>query len=261
VDGLAGRVALVTGGGRGIGAAIALALADAGCDVAALARSHDDVERVAGAVRDRGRRGHPVTCDVTDPAALDAALRSVRDALGAVEVAIVAAGRIEPLGSTTVVDAGEWMRTLDVNVVGVLRVVQAVVPAMVERGWGRLVTISSGAASPPGMPSASAYSASKAALDMLTVQLADELRGTGVTANAIRPGVVDTPMQELMRSMPAEQVGERFYDRFHGLYERGELLAPEVPARFVVALLATQLTGEILDVRDPAATARVTAAS
>jgi NAD(P)-dependent dehydrogenase (short-subunit alcohol dehydrogenase family) len=131
---------------------------------------------------------------------------------------------------------------------------------MVERGWGRLVAISSGAAEPPGMPSASAYSASKAALEMLVAHLADELAGTGVTVNAVRPGVVATAMQTLMRSKPVERVGERFYERFHGLHERGELLDPAEPAAFVARLIRTDLTGAVLDVRDAAAHERVAAA-
>ncbi|MFL6139226.1 MAG: SDR family NAD(P)-dependent oxidoreductase [Frankiaceae bacterium] len=256
---LSGRVALVTGGGRGIGEAVALALADAGCDVAVLARSAGEVLRVADRVRDRGRRAHAVAADVSDAPALASAVRSTERALGRTDIAVLGAGVIQPLGATLAVDPAEWERALAVNVLGALHVVRAVVPAMVNAGWGRVVAVSSGAASPPGMPSASAYSASKAALEMLCAQLADELDGTGVTVNAVRPGVVDTAMQERMRAEPPESVGERFHARFHGLHERGELLAPEVPAGFVARLVATGLTGEVLDVRDDSARARLAA--
>lgn len=252
---LRGRLALVTGGGRGIGAAIALALAEAGCDVAVLARSAGQVERVADGVRDRGRRGYPLVGDVTDQAALDAAA-----ALGPVDVLVAAAGVIDPLGPTLELTAAQWSQSFEVNVTGVFRAVRTVVPGMVRRGWGRVVTISSGAASPPGMPSASAYSAGKAAVELLTVHLAGELGGSGVTANAVRPGVVDTSMQETMRAAPRDRVGDAFWTRFHGLHERGELLPPEVPAAFVARLAATELTGEVLDVRDEAAHARLAGA-
>ncbi|MBV9291491.1 MAG: SDR family NAD(P)-dependent oxidoreductase, partial [Frankiales bacterium] len=104
--------------------------------------------------------------------------------------------------------------------------------------------------SPPGMPSANAYSTSKAALDMFTRHLAGELDGTGVTANGVRPGVVDTGMQDFMRSMPRDQVGAAFYERFHGLHERGELLSPDAPAAFVVEMVCSDDNGRIVDVRE-----------
>jgi NAD(P)-dependent dehydrogenase (short-subunit alcohol dehydrogenase family) len=122
-------------------------------------------------------------------------------------------------------------------------------PGMLERGWGRIVTISSGAADPPGMPTANAYSTGKAALDMFTLHLAREVDGTGVTALALRPGVVDTPMQTYMRSLPREQVGDAFHDRFHGLHERGELLAADEVAAWLVRTMLSGATGEVRDVR------------
>jgi 3-oxoacyl-[acyl-carrier protein] reductase len=99
------------------------------------------------------------------------------------------------------------------------------------------------------MVSANAYSTSKAALDMFTVHLARELDGSGVTVNAVRPGVVDTTMQERMRSLPREQVGAAFQDRFRGLHERGELIDPTESADFVVRTLLSNRTGQITDIR------------
>lgn len=250
---LGGRTALVTGGGRGLGRAIALALADAGADVAVLARDAAQVRDVAAAVVDRGRRGHGVAADVADGAAVAEAVRDTAGRLGPVDVLVLNAGVITPLGANAAVDPEEWARALDVNVAGAFRALRATLPAMLQRGWGRVVAISSGAATPPGMLSASAYSASKAALEALTLHVAREVAGSGVTANAVRPGLVDTPMQDLMRSMPAEQVGRAFRDRFHGAHERGELTDPAVPAGFVVRLVGTGLTGRVLDVRDASA--------
>jgi NAD(P)-dependent dehydrogenase (short-subunit alcohol dehydrogenase family) len=100
------------------------------------------------------------------------------------------------------------------------------------------------------MPSASAYSVSKAGLEMLTLTLAKECGGTGVTVNAVRPGVVETPMQEYMRALPRDLVGEEFHSRFHGLHERGELLDPALPARLVVRLVQTDRSGEVVDTRE-----------
>lgn len=257
---LRNHVALVTGGSRGIGRAVALAIADAGASVAVLGRNADDVAAVAGEVRDRGVEGLGVRADVSDGTAVTDAVRRVVAELGPVDLLVASAGVVWPLGRSAEVDPEEWAQSVAVNLSGAFRTVRAVLPGMLAAGWGRIVAVSSGAGSPPGMPSASAYSAAKAGLDMLTLHLADELAGSGVTANAVRPGVVDTGMQDFMRGRPPEQVGERFHDRFHGLHDRGELLTVDVPARFVVRLVATDLSGEILDVRDEAAEARLAAA-
>ena len=238
---LDGRTALVTGGGRGIGAAVARVLAGEGAQVTVSARSTDEIESVA---RDVG--GRAVVMDVADPSSVADAMRDVGD----VDAVVANAGVVAPLQRFVETDIGEWERAVVVNLFGVARVVRRCLPAMVERGWGRIVTLSSGAASPPGMPSASAYSTSKAALDMFTLHLAAEVDGSGVTVNAVRPGVVDTEMQTFMRSMPREQVGERFHDRFHGLHERGELSDPMDSARFLVDVMLSGDNGTVRDIRD-----------
>ncbi len=178
-------------------------------------------------------------------------LSSVLQRFGEVDIVVANAGVVWPLGrfADVDVDVAQWEAAVQVNLFGAVRVVGAQVSGMVARGYGRIVTISSGAADPPGMPSANAYSTSKAAVDMFTLHLARELSGTGVTANAVRPGVVDTAMQTFMRSHPVEQVGTEFYERFHGLHERGELVAPETSAAFVVGVVLGDRNGEVLDIR------------
>jgi NAD(P)-dependent dehydrogenase (short-subunit alcohol dehydrogenase family) len=238
---LEGRRALVTGGGRGIGAAVARALATEGATVTVAARSRREVEDVAGDIG-----GRAVVLDVADAAAVTAAMAEIGD----LDVVVVNAGVVWPLRRFAETDIGEWEHAVAVNLLGAARVVRAVLPGMLERGWGRIVTVSSGAASPPGMPSASAYSTSKAALDMFTLHLANEVDATGVTVNAVRPGVVDTDMQEFMRSLPREQVGEQFHERFHGLHERGELLAAEDAAGFLVEVTCSGDNGTVRDIRE-----------
>lgn len=238
---LDGRTALVTGGGRGLGAAIAHELSDRGAHVGVLARSAQEVRRVAAEIG-----GTALVADVADADRLASVLQS----LGEVDIVVANAGVVWPLGRFAEVDMGEWEQSLTINVTGAVRAVRACLPGMLRRGWGRVLTISSGAAGAPGMPSANAYSTGKAALDMFTLHLAREVAGTGVTINAVRPGVVDTEMQTFMRSHPREQVGAEFHDRFHGLHERGELLSAEVSARFVVDVVVGDANGTVTDVRD-----------
>ncbi len=244
---LHGRVALVTGGGRGLGREIALALAADGARVAVLGRTAEDVSRVAADVD-----GVAVVADVAAADDVGRAVAEVGASLGPVAVLVNNAGVVWPLGRTIDVDADAWEAAVRINLLGLFRVTHAVLPAMLAGGWGRVVSISSGAATAPGMPSASAYSVSKAGVEMLTAALARELSGTGVTVNAVRPGVLDTPMQDYMRSLPRDVVGPAFHDRFHGLHERGELVDPGVPATLVARLVATERTGEVIDARSEA---------
>jgi NAD(P)-dependent dehydrogenase (short-subunit alcohol dehydrogenase family) len=174
----------------------------------------------------------------------------VGNELGAVDMLVNNAGVVWPLGKLLKVDEQEWERSLEINLLGALRCVRAVLPGMLDRGFGRIVNMSSGAAVGTGMPAASAYSVGKAALDMLTANLAEELSGSGVCINGVRPGIVDTSMQDYMRSLPWDQVGDAFYDKFHGLHERGELTGPEPAAQLIVLLVGSDRTGETLDVRD-----------
>jgi NAD(P)-dependent dehydrogenase (short-subunit alcohol dehydrogenase family) len=238
---LDGRRALVTGGGRGIGAAIARQLAADGAAVTVAARTRDEIAAVASDIG-----GDAVVMDVADKSSVADAMGEI----GEVDVVIANAGVVWPLRKFVQTDLTEWEQDIAINLFGAVRVVRAALPGMVERGWGRVVTISSGAASPPGMPAANAYSTSKAALDMFTLHLAKEVDGTGVTVNAVRPGVVDTEMQGYMRSMPRDQVGEQFHDRFHGLHDRGELLDPADSARFLVDVMMSGDNGTVRDIRD-----------
>jgi NAD(P)-dependent dehydrogenase (short-subunit alcohol dehydrogenase family) len=238
---LAHRRALVTGAGRGLGAAVARRLAAEGAAVVLAARTRDEVTAVAAEIG-----GEPVVADVGDRDGWQRAL----DAVGDVDVLVANAGVVWPLEPFAATDVDEWERDLAINLFGAVRAVRAVLPGMLKRRWGRIVTVTSGAARPPGMPSANAYSTSKAALEMFTLHLADEIAGRGVTVNALRPGVVDTGMQDYMRAQPREQVGAAFHDRFHGLHRRGELAGPDPVAGWVVDTLLSDAHGQVLDVRD-----------
>jgi NAD(P)-dependent dehydrogenase (short-subunit alcohol dehydrogenase family) len=237
---LDGRRALVTGGGRGLGAALARTLSTEGAVVVVAARTESEIRAVADSID-----GQAVVMDVGDDGSVASALSSV----GEVDVVVANAGVVWPLQKFVDTDIGEWEQAVAVNLFGAVRIVRAMLPAMLARGWGRVITVSSGAASLPGLPSANAYSASKAALDMFAVHLAGEVDGTGVTVNAVRPGVVDTEMQTYMRSLPRDQVGAAFHERFHGLHDRGELIAADTAAGFVVDVMLSGDNGTVRDIR------------
>ena len=214
---LTGRTAFVTGAARGIGRAIALALAGAGADVAVAdlqlepfrgeryfrlrERWSADEESVptARAVEALGRRALEVRCDVSDAQGVRDAVATCSGDLGAIDILVNNAGIVNNIAAISDMDADAWNHEIGVNLTGAFHCVQATVPGMAERGWGRVVSISSVAARVPGQGQP-AYTASKAGLIGFMQSVAQEYGPRGVTANAVLPGLIGTP---LVRSMPA----------------------------------------------------------
>src|SRR4051794_31054159 len=228
---LSGRVALVTGGSRGLGRADALTLARAGADVvvadllveselseetdkygalATVARQQGLVhtEETVGEIRGMGRRALAVRCDVTNRADVDAAVARTVEELGSVDILVNNAGTLDHVGQFANQSPELWERDLRVNLTGAFNCAQAVWPHMKERGWGRIVNMASVAGTLGGFGQAS-YSTTKAGLLGLTKTLAMEGGRHGITANAIVPGIIGTEAFHMANAAMNERIASR----------------------------------------------------
>lgn len=246
-----GMSALITGAGRGIGRAIALGLAGAGASVILLARTAGQLDESRDLLREQGIPSGRIDVLPVDLASEEDRDRAVAAVLasGRVDILINNAAAVEPLGPTASIPAKDLRLAFEVNVIAPATLTAAFLPGMIKAGWGRVVNISSGiVADPAGMIRGNAYAATKAALEAHTVNLAAELRGTGVTVNVYRPGVVDTAMQAWIRSQDPERIGAGLHDRFNKNYAEGTLITPEHSAAALLAHLSGDASGEIWDV-------------
>jgi 3-oxoacyl-[acyl-carrier protein] reductase len=245
-----GRAVLVTGAGRGIGSAIAAALSEQGARTALLSRTASELESVRDQIVGRGfPEPAVVVANVGDTEKIGEAADRVVAEIGSVDVLVNNAGVVWPLGATVKVDPREWEDSFQVNVFAVLRLTQKLLPGMLERGWGRVVNVSTGAvAYPGGMVGGNAYVAGKAALEAHSVNLAAEVAGSGVTVNVFRPGAVDTAMQSWIREQDPEEIGADLHERFVTRHASGELLTPEDSAAALLAHLGAGGNGQIWDV-------------
>jgi NAD(P)-dependent dehydrogenase (short-subunit alcohol dehydrogenase family) len=197
---LTGSRALVTGGGRGIGRAVALAFARAGAEVALVARSADELAATACAIRAEGGTVAYAKADVSNETSLARAVERLRDELGPLDILVNNAGVVGPIGPAWEVDTDAWWATMDVNLRGVFLATQLVLPEMVSRGRGRVLNVTS-EAGVRRWPLVSAYSVSKAAVTKFTENVAWEVRRFGVSVFSVHPGLLPIGMSA---AMPAE---------------------------------------------------------
>jgi NAD(P)-dependent dehydrogenase (short-subunit alcohol dehydrogenase family) len=241
-----GQVAIVTGGGRGLGRAFAQTLASAGALVAVLARSAEELAETVALIQSSGGRAREFQLDVTDAAAVRGAVADIEQSLGPVDLLVNNAGSIGPIGPFWQIDPESWWRVMDVNLRGSLLCAHAVLPGMVERRRGRIINVATATA-----PFAylSSYITSKTALVRAMECIAAETQPHGVAVFSIAPGTVRTAMTQSLTSPEAQQ-WLPWYRRF---FDEGLDVPPERSAQLVLALASGEfdaLTGLYLTVFD-----------
>ena len=240
---LEGRGAVVTGGGRGIGRAVARCLAESGAAVVVCARSSQEIESVAEELRADGFEASAIRCDVADESSVAAMAAEAIERLEGVDVLVNNAG-IALSNPVKRLPLEEWNRILSVNATGTFLCTRAFLDGMLERGWGRVINVASVAGLRGGRYIA-AYTASKHAQIGFTRALALEVAEEGITVNAICPGYVDTPMTEYSVSRIVEKTGispEEALERILALSPQRRLIRPEEIAH--AALMLCMQDGE-----------------
>ena len=242
-----GSTVVVTGGGGGIGNAVCAGFAAEGAAVAVLDRAGDAAAATAGSITDRDGRAIPIECDITDRGSVDAAVELVTAELGPIDVLVNNAGwdLFVPFLQTA---PDDWLRLIDINLVGALHMHHAVLPAMVERGSGRVVNVASDAAR-VGSSGEAVYAACKAGLVAFSKTLAREHARHGVTFNVVCPGPTDTALLATVTDASANP--EKLREAFRRAIPMGRLGQPD---DLVGAILyfasgaAAFVTGQVLSV-------------
>ncbi|MBB5159998.1 SDR family NAD(P)-dependent oxidoreductase [Saccharopolyspora phatthalungensis] len=251
---MSGRTVLLTGGARGLGRLFADALASAGANLVITARDRESLSVVAKELADRTDQVLACQADLTDPDAMTRVVSDATAAFGAVDILVNNAGVPGPHGPLWETDTDQWWHTLEVNLRGTTRACRAVLPAMTERGFGRIINIVS-AAGKYRWPHASAYSVSKAAVIKLTENLAPETRDYGVVVLSYHPGLLDIGLTgDHLRQGPTGDVWtDRIGDWLQEQRDSGNFTTPERANEVLIQLAAGQadaLSGRYLTVED-----------
>ena len=229
---IVGKTVIITGASRGIGEAAAHVFAEAGANVALLARGLEAIERIAG---DIGAAARAIACDVSSYDEVAGAVAEAEDAFGPVEVLINNAGAVEPVAHLSASDPTAWDKVIDINLKGVYYGMRTVLPGMISRGHGTILTVSSGAAHNP-IEGWSHYCASKAGAAMLTAMVDKENRANGIRAMGLSPGTVATQMQKEIKASGVNPVSQMDWS---------EHIPPDWPARCLLWMCGSGAEGYV----------------
>jgi NAD(P)-dependent dehydrogenase (short-subunit alcohol dehydrogenase family) len=247
-DELLGQVAIVTGGGRGIGRAIARALASAGSAVAVTARSQDELDQTAALIAEEGGRALAVVADITDRFSVEWMVAETERRFGAIDLLVNNAGVAGPIGPLWENDPDDWRRSVEVNLDGTFLCCRAVLPGMIARRRGRIINLTSGIGNRPH-PYLSAYNVAKTAVTRLSETLAEEAKPHGVLVFVMTPGLVQTGMPEQIGN---SESGQRWLPDF-AANVAAQAQPPDRAAQLCLAIAsgrADALAGRYINVRD-----------
>ncbi len=253
---LAGRAAVISGAGRGLGAAIARAYVEAGADVLLCARTDDELRRTRDTLRGRcgtGRRVESIRADVSRKDDVDRVFEAARELFSQVHILVNNAGIYGPKGRIEEVDWEAWVHAVQINLFGSIMMARAFVPHFRENGYGKIIQLSGGGATAP-FPFISAYAASKAGVVRFAETLAEEVREDGIDVNSLAPGALNTGMLDEVIAAGPERVGRARYER--SVRQKAEGGVPSERgaelAVFLASGLSDGITGKLISaVWDP----------
>jgi len=240
------RVAIVTGAGRGIGRAIALAFAGEGANVIVVSRTLSEIEGTAAQVRALGGQALAIQADVASQADVSRIVEQAVQTFDTVDILVNNAGVQRPIGPLVENDTDSWIRTVMINLIGTFLCCQAVLPVMIRQRRGKIINLSGGGATRP-RPNFSAYAASKAAVVRLTETLAEEVKPYNIQVNAIAPGAAATQMQDEIIAA-GDAAGEQALAEAQRVLEIGgtPLDRPAALAVFLASDDSDELTGKLI---------------
>lgn len=237
---LEGQTAFITGAGRGIGEAVGLAFARAGAKLVLVARTESDVRRVAAAAEDLGVQALALAVDVSRSQDVHSAVGQALEKFGQIDVLVNCAGIYGPIGLLVENDPEQWAETIQINLLGTVYCMHAVLPRMIRRSKGAIINFSGGGAVSP-LPRFSAYGASKTAVVRLTETVAEEVKEHNIRVNAIAPGAINTRLLDQVLEA-GERAGKEFYARAREQKEKGGT-PPEMAAELAVFLASPAAEG------------------
>ena len=246
---LRGKVALVTGAGRGIGQGIAQAFAQAGCQVAVADLLHDNARHVAEEIAALGTASIALAVDVTSAAQIGATVGATIAAFGRIDILVNAAGVVHS-ASVTEIGEADWDRVIDINLKGTFLCCQAVLPAMRDQGGGRIINLAS-IAGKEGYPTLAHYCASKFGVVGFTSAVAREVARDNITVNAICPGIVQTAMWDYLaeaRRRPGETIEDSWQRSVSGIPQGRPQTPEDIGAAAVFLATMDNITGQALNV-------------
>ena len=244
---LENKVAVVTGGGRGLGLSIALLFGREGAKVVLVARNKDEIEHVATELRVRRKEAIALPADVSDEGQVIQMVKKALEAYGTVDILVNNAGARGPIAPIHETSLADWEQTIKGNLTSAFLCARSVLPAMMEKKGGKIINV---ATTLTPRPNLTPYMVAKAGMIFFTKQLSREVKEYNIQVNCIHPGVMDTRMQEEIRKAGPKAIGT---DMFERLKEEGMLHTPDEPAKLVLFLAskaADGITGEYLSFDD-----------